>query len=170
MECCLRGWKREDAEALAGMLNNPAIQDWLRDGIPYPYTLNDAKAYIAAMQKANQHTTFAFAVTAEKKVVGSLGVFRQGNIHVRTAELGYYIAQPYWGKGLGTDAVKQACAYVFAHTDILRIFAEPFLENGASCRVLEKAGFEREGILRQNAVKKGRVMDMAMYALLKYPH
>lgn len=169
MECRLREWEMADAGQLAQMMNNPAILDRLRDGIPYPYTLKDAEAFITAMREADQQTTFAFVITAEQKVVGSLGVFRKGNIHARTAELGYCIAQPYWGRGLGTSAVKQACAHVFAHTDILRIFAEPFAENAASCRVLEKAGFWREGLLRQNAVKKGRVLDMVMYALLKNP-
>ena len=79
----------------------------------------------------------------------------------------YYIGEPYWGKGMATSAVKQACRHVFANTDIIRIFAEPFAYNTASCRVLEKAGFQLEGILRSNAVKNGRVQDMKMYALVR---
>ncbi|MBD5444795.1 MAG: GNAT family N-acetyltransferase, partial [Lachnospiraceae bacterium] len=95
------------------------------------------------------------------------GVFRCDNIHFRTAEMGYYIGEPYWGKGLGTSAVKQACSYVFEHTDIIRIFAEPFAYNMASCRVLEKAGFQFEGLLRNNAFKNGKVVDMKMYSLIR---
>ena len=98
---------------------------------------------------------------------GFIGVFRGENIHSRTAELGYYLGEPYWGHGYATSAVKQACEYVFAHSDIMRIYAEPFARNAASCRVLEKAGFRLEGVLRRNAVKNGITEDMKMYALLK---
>lgn len=81
--------------------------------------------------------------------------------------MGYYIGEEYWGQGIGTSAVKQVCSYIFGHTDIIRIFAEPFAYNEASCRVLKKAGFLFEGTLRSNAVKNGEVQDMKMYALVK---
>ena len=100
-------------------------------------------------------------------MVGSIGVFRQENIHRQTAELGYYVAEEYWGRGIMTEAVKQICEYVFCKSDILRIYAEPFAYNAASCRALEKAGFQYEGTLRSNAVKNGKVIDMKMYSLLK---
>ena len=100
-------------------------------------------------------------------MVGSIGIFRQGNIHRQTAELGYYIAEEYWGKGIMTEAVKQICGFVFDKSDIIRIYAEPFAYNGASCHVLEKAGFQYEGTLRSNAVKNGEIIDMKMYSLLK---
>ncbi len=100
-------------------------------------------------------------------VIGSIGIFRQGNIHRQTAELGYYIAEEYWGKGIMTEAVKQICEDVFANSDIIRIYAEPFAYNVASCRVLEKVGFQYEGTLRSNAVKNSKVIDMKMYSLLK---
>ena len=100
-------------------------------------------------------------------MIGSIGAFRQGNIHRQTAELGYYIAEKYWGKGFMTEAVKQLCEYVFTHTDIVRIYAEPFAYNIGSCRVLEKADFQYEGALRSNAVKKGKLLDMKMYSRLR---
>ena len=167
MECILRKWKIEDAKELAELLNNPKILDNLRDGLPYPYTQKDAEEYISSMLSADKEKTFAFAITADGRVVGSIGIFRCDNIHFRTAEMGYYIGEPYWGKGMGTGAVRQACDYVFSNTDIIRIFAEPFSHNTASCRVLEKAGFAFEGLLRSNAVKNGRVIDMKMYSLIK---
>ena len=123
--------------------------------------------YITAMLSADENETFAFAITIDDKVIGSIGAFRQGNIHRRTAELGYYLAEDNWGKGIMTQAVKQICNYVFDKSDVIRIYAEPFAYNTASCRVLEKAGFQYEGTLRKNAVKNGRVVDMKMYALLK---
>ena len=166
MECRIREWEPEDAKALAELLNNKKILDNLRDGLPYPYTVKVAAEYMTAMRAADKTATFGFAITIDAMVIGSIGVFRCGNIHFRTAEMGYYIGEPYWGKGMGTSAVQQVCRYIFEHTDIIRIFAEPFAHNAASCRVLEKAGFQLEGILHSNAVKNGKVLDMKMYALL----
>lgn len=163
----IRGWKSEDAPDLAAAINNKKVLDNLRDGIPYPYTEKDAEEFIGTTLSAEKDTQYAFAITYDGKVIGSIGVFRKENIHCLTAELGYFIAEPYWGKGIMTEAVMQMCAYVFANTDIVRIFAEPYAYNTASCRVLEKAGFQLEGVLRQNAIKNGRLADMKMYAVIK---
>lgn len=167
MICRIRKWELSDAADLAMAISNKNIQDNLRDGLPYPYTEKDGADFISAMLSADENGTFAFAITADDKVVGSIGVFRQGNIHRLTAELGYYIAEEYWGKGIMTEAVRQICQYVFEESDIIRIYAEPFAYNVASCRVLEKAGFRYEGTLLNNAVKNGKVIDMKMYSLLK---
>ena len=167
MNCKIRRWELSDARDLATALSNKKIQDNLRDGLPYPYTEQDGKEFISAMLAANENDTFAFAITVNGKVIGSIGAFRQTNIHNKTAELGYYIAEEYWGKGIMTEAVKQLCDYVFSHTDIIRIYAEPFSYNIGSCRVLEKAGFQYEGTLRSNALKNGNVLDMKMYSKLK---
>lgn len=167
MDCAIRQWRLSDAGDLAKLLNNQKIMDNLRDGLPFPYTVKDAEEFIGAMLAADLEKTFAFAITVDDKAVGSIGVFRCENIHFRTAEMGYYIGEPYWGKGIMTSAVRQTCQYIFEHTDIIRIFAEPFSHNTASCRVLEKAEFTFEGLLRSNAVKNGRVLDMKMYALVK---
>lgn len=167
VECQIRQWKIEDAADLAEAINNKNIQNNLRDGLPCPYTEKDAREFIEAMLNSDKNTTFAFAITSAGKVIGSIGVFRQDNIHSQTAEMGYYIKESLWGNGLGTSAVKQICNYIFAHTDIIRIFAEPFASNIASCRILEKSGFQYEGTLRSNAVKNGQVLDMKMYSLIK---
>ncbi len=167
MRCKIREWRLSDAADLAKALSNKEVQNHLRDGLPFPYTEKDALEYITAMLTADKNDTFAFAVTVDDKVIGSIGVFRQGNIHRLTAELGYYISEEYWGKGIMTEAVKQICDYVFGNSDIIRIYAEPFSYNTASCRVLEKAGFQFEGVLRQNAIKNNKVTDMKMYSLIK---
>ncbi len=167
MDCTLRPWLLADAGDLAAALNDRQVLDNLRDGLPFPYTPADARAFISAMLAADPRRTFAFAIVAEGRAVGGMGVFRQENIHFRTAEMGYYIARPYWGRGLATSAVRQACEHIFQTTDILRIFAQPLARNTASCRVLEKAGFSLEGVLRQNAVKNGQVQDMKLYARLR---
>jgi RimJ/RimL family protein N-acetyltransferase len=157
----------EDAQQLSEILNNQKILANLRDGLPFPYTIDDAKEYIQAMLDADQDQTFAYAITDEERVIGSIGVFRKDNIHFQTAELGYYIAEPDWGQGHGTRAVKQIGELIFETTDIIRIFAEPFARNLGSCRILEKAGFQLEGILRKNALKNGRTEDMKLYALVR---
>lgn len=166
MNCNIRPWKIEDAGDLALALNNKKIHDNLRDGLPFPYTTQDAEGFIHDMLSANKDKIYAFAITIDDKVIGSIGIFRKENIHSRTAEMGYYISENYWGKGIGTIAAKKACNYVFHNTNILRIFAEPFSNNVASCRILEKAGFVCEGVLRRNAVKNGKVLDMKMYSLV----
>ncbi len=163
----IRKWELADAKDLSAVLSNKKILDNLRDGLPYPYTEKDGQEYISAMLAADENNTFAFAVTADEKVIGNIGAFRQDNIHRQTAELGYYIAEEYWGKGIMTEAVKQLCDYVFTHTDIIRIYAEPFAYNIGSCRVLEKARFQYEGTLRSNAIKNGKVLDMKIYGRLK---
>ena len=163
----LREWKLNDAQNLALAINNKKVLDNLRDGIPYPYTEQDGKDFITAMLSADKNSTFAFAIEIEGKVVGSIAVFRQNNIHFKTAELGYYLAEEYWGKGIMTEVVKQVCKCVFDNSDIIRIYAEPFAHNIGSCRVLEKAGFQFEGLLRANAVKNGAIIDMKMYALIR---
>lgn len=163
----IRPWHMEDAEALAQSLNNPRIHANLRDGLPLPYTVADAKAYIQQTLTAPQDSQYAWAIVSDGKVVGSIGIFRQGNIHRLTAELGYFLAESHWGRGIVTRAVLEASRHVFTHTDIVRIFAEPFAHNIASCRVLEKAGFQFEGVLRQNAIKDGILQDMRLYALLR---
>ncbi len=167
MKCRIRKWELSDARDLAVALSNPKVQDNLRDGLPYPYTEQDGKDFISDMLSADENETFAFAITVDDIAIGSISIFRQGNIHRQTAELGYYIAEAYWGRGIMTEAVRQICEYVFSKSDIIRIYAEPFAHNIASCRVLEKAGFQYEGTLRSNAVKNGKVIDMKMYSLLK---
>ena len=92
---------------------------------------------------------------------------QQQNIHRQTAELGYYLAEDYWGRDIMTEAIRQLCDILFETTDLLRIYAEPFAYNTGSRRALEKAGFSFEGILKNNAVKDGRVLDMAVYSMTR---
>lgn len=160
-------WKEEYAADLARALNNLNVLNNLRDGLPYPYTERDAAEFIGAMLSADPNETFAFAIVYGGRCIGSISAFRQGNIHRRSAEVGYYVAEEFWGRGIATAALKELCAFVFENTDIIRLFAEPFAYNAASRRALEKAGFVEEGVLRCNAVKLGKVRDTVMYAKIK---
>lgn len=165
MECKIREWRLTDAQLLALALNNERVQANLRDGIPLPYTVQDAEAYINRV--LDDDNAYMFAITVDDLAIGSIGAIRKENIHSRTAEMGYYIGEPHWGRGLMTSAVKQVCDLIFATTDIVRIFAVPFSYNEASCRVLEKAGFVREGVMRKNAYKRGQFLDTILYARVK---
>jgi len=167
MNIGIRAWDLKDSTALAKALNNKKIHENLRDGLPFPYTVSDAESFISAMLSADISKVYARAITVDNIAVGSIGVFREDNVHRLTAEMGYYVAEEYWGKGVMTEAVKQMCRYIFDNTDIIRIYAEPFSSNTASCRVLEKAGFIYEGTLRKNAVKNGQLVDMKMFAITK---
>ncbi len=160
----IRPWRPGDAPVIVEALNDPGVTDNLRDGLPKPYTEADALKYIIASQEEG---AYAFAITEDGTAVGSIQLSRQGNIHSRTAELGYYVVRRCWGKGIGSEALRLACRFAFEQTDLVRIYAEPFVENAASRRAIEKNGFALEGIMRKNAVKNGRVRDMCMYALVK---
>ena len=167
MNIKIRSWRIEDAKSIANALNNKKVQDNLRDGLPFPYTVSDAKDFISAMLTADKNITFAWAITVDDTAIGSIGVFRKDNVHRLTAEMGYYIAEEYWGKGIAAEAVRQVCTYLFENTDIVRIFAEPYDSNTGSCRVLEKANFVYEGTLRKNAFKNGQFLDMKLYSIIK---
>jgi RimJ/RimL family protein N-acetyltransferase len=167
MNATIRPWQHSDAAAIATIINNKKIQNNLRDGIPFPYTKQDGIHFINDTLHAPLGSIYSFAILVDGQVAGSIGAFRQDNIHCCTAEMGYYIAEKYWGKNVCTHAVMLTCQYVFEHSDIIRIYAEPFADNIASCRVLEKAGFEYEGLLRSNAIKNGRIIDMKIYGLIR---
>lgn len=95
MNIKIRSWRIEDAKSIANALNNKKVQDNLRDGLPFPYTVSDAKDFISAMLTADKNITFAWAITVDDTAIGSIGVFRKDNVHRLTAEMGYYIAEEY---------------------------------------------------------------------------
>ena len=160
-------WRTSYAADLADALNSRKVQDNLRDGIPYPYQPQDAKNYIDKILTAGEDSVYAFAVMLSGKVIGSISVTRKDNVHRYTGELGYFIAEKWWGRGIATEAVKKMCEFIFSKTNIMRIYAEPYATNEASCRVLAKAGFTLEGVLRNNAFKNGKLIDTRIYSLVR---
>jgi len=161
----LRELKIEDATNLAEIINNKKVWDYL-DDVPFPNTKEDSENFIRLLL-SEKDQKIAFAICYDSKMVGWIGVFRQENIRRLTGELGYYIAEEYWGKGITTKAIKQMCCHIFENTDVVRIFAESFAFNEASSRVLEKANFSFEGLLHQNAIKNGQIIDTKLYAITK---
>lgn len=134
----------------------------LRDAFPHPYSLQDAETFLSRVIDAIPRTIFAIAT--ETQAIGSIGLMPGKDVHRFTAEIGYWLAEPFWGNGIMTQAVKSLTAYALLELKLHRIFAEPYTTNPASARVLEKAGFIREGLLRSNVFKDGKILDQFLYS------
>ena len=139
MNVVLREWKRSDAAALARIANNKKVWDNVRDRLPYPYTKKDAKEWLALVKKQNTTTTFCVEVDGE--TAGSVGFTLKEDVYRKNAEIGYFIGEEYWGKGVATEAVKQLVNYIRKNFDLVRIYAEVFEYNKASRRFLRRMGF-----------------------------
>lgn len=157
----LRPWQMEDAPSLAAQANNWNIARFMTNAFPHPYTLENAHAFI---DMASQTNTI-FAIVVEGKAVGGIGLYLQKDILCKNAELGYWLGEAYWGRGVVTQAIGQVVEYGFAHFDLLRIYARPFGNNLASQRVLTKAGFTLEARIHQNLFKNGELLDELIYAV-----
>ncbi|MDR2886441.1 MAG: GNAT family N-acetyltransferase [Bacteroidales bacterium] len=163
----LREWRLSDAASLAENANNIELWNNLRDALPHPYTENDAKAYIE-MVMAQPGPATQFAIAVDGKAVGSIGFFPRTDVERITAELGYWLGEKYWNKGIMTGAVKQTAGYAFTRfPELCKIYATPFDFNVASQKVLQKAGFECEAILKQAAIKNGKIIDEHYYSLFR---
>ncbi|MGN0150973.1 MAG: GNAT family N-acetyltransferase [Wujia sp.] len=167
MEFILRAWKKEDAESVAVAANNEKIARNLRNVFPYPYALADAEWYVNDCIAHGEEHQITRAIVVDGKAVGSIGIFVKDDVYEKSGELGYWLAEECWGKGIMTEAVKKICREAYDKFDIVRIFAEPFAHNMGSRRVLEKAGFTCEGIMRDGVFKGGMVYSYCMYSLLK---
>lgn len=158
----LRPWAESDAKALLEHANDPEVAKNLRDRFPQPYTKHDAEAWITFCRAQTALTHFAIVVGGE--AVGSVGLELFTDIHRRTAEIGYWLGREVWGRGIATVAVIAATQYGFEKLGLARVQAGVFDSNPASARVLEKAGFTREGRLRNHVTKNDVTGDMLMYS------
>jgi RimJ/RimL family protein N-acetyltransferase len=160
----LRAWRASDAASLARHANNQKIASQLRDRFPHPYTIADARQFIQSV--AGARPTMLFAMIADGQAVGGIGFFPGADVERFSAEIGYWLAEPYWGRGITAEAIGLLSAYAFETCNMLRLFALPFADNAQSIRVLEKAGYTREALLRSSSVKYGQVRDQCLYALI----
>jgi ribosomal-protein-alanine N-acetyltransferase len=167
MDITLRLWEKHDAKRVYELVNNEKIVRNLRDYIPFPYTLEDAHAFIKDCLAKDPSQAIIRCVCVNGEAAGSIGVLRFSDVYRRSAEIGYWIGEPYWGKGAATASVKIICGEVFLSTDIVRIEAGVFSWNAASMRVLEKSGFSFEGILRRSVYKNNTFGDQHVYALIR---
>ncbi len=161
----IRSYERRDMSALYEYANNPRVSMHLRDAFPYPYRRRDAARWVEAALAQEEETHFAIATAAE--LIGGVGLQLQSDVHRKSAELGYWLGEPFWGRGIATLAVRAMVDYAFDHFDLVRLYAHVFAGNPASERVLQKAGFVHEGVLRRSVFKNGRCLDQSLYALVR---
>jgi RimJ/RimL family protein N-acetyltransferase len=152
-------------DALVKYANNRKVWLNLRDAFPHPYTAASAAAFLEMVER--QDPTRFFAIATPQEAIGSIGISLNQDVHRLTAEMGYWLAEPYWGKGIMTETVARFTDYAFARFPLVRIYAEPYAHNAASCRILEKAGYVLEGRLRGSVIKDGRILDQLLYAQVR---
>ena len=162
----IRKWDLSDAPQLATFANNKNIAANLRDAFPYPYTLKDANNYIQAAIKDDPSARL-FAIDLDGLAIGSIGAIFKDDVYRMNVEIGYWLAEEFWGKGIATASISLIVRYIFDNFDTIRIYAEAFSDNIASHRSLEKAGFRKEGVFKKNIVKNGIIKDSVLYALLR---
>lgn len=161
----MRSWEWRDRDALVRHANNRKIWINLRDHFPYPYTDEDARDWLASIVRREPENNFAIDVAGE--AVGGIGFTVQPDVGRRSAEIGYWLGEKFWGRGIATDALIAMTDHAFANYDICRIYAYVFGWNGASARVLEKAGYTLEGRLRKSVTKDGQTIDNLIYAIIR---
>lgn len=163
--CTIRPWQHGDEASLAQHANNRNVWRNLRNTFPHPYTLKNAEEWIQHASTANPLTNFAIVV--EGAAVGGIGLMLKDEVYRRTAELGYWLGEKFWGRGIITEAVAAMTEYAFANFDICRIQASVYEWNPASMRVLEKAGYRLEARLRKSITKDGATIDEMIYAIMR---
>jgi len=161
----LRPWQLADAPSLVREANNARVWENLRDAFPHPYTADDADRWLAVANKHDPPTNFAIIV--EGAAVGGIGVVLKEDVYRRSAEVGYWVGERFWGRGIVSEALQAVSDYAFRTFDLVRLYAGVFGWNRASARVLEKAGFRFEARLRNAITKDGRTTDELIYALLR---
>jgi RimJ/RimL family protein N-acetyltransferase len=160
--CTVRRWRLTDAEALVRHANNINVARQLRDRFPHPYSRANAHAFLKAATSAAGTDNLAIEVNGE--AAGAIGHVAGTDVERYSAEIGYWLGEAHWGRGVATEALMLVTEHLFTTSNILRLFALPFADNLGSIRVLEKAGYVREAILRSSSVKYGKPRDQALYA------
>ena len=161
----LRPWREGDEPALAKYANNRNVWINLRGTFPHPYTMEDAAAWVQAQKDRDPQTEFAIANADE--AIGAIGLRMHGDEGGQSAEIGYWLGEPFWGQGIATEAVRALIVYALEHFDPVRVQATVFEWNPASIRVLEKCGFAFEERLPWTDTKDGQTVDQLLYVLVR---
>nr|WP_320025357.1 GNAT family protein [uncultured Acetobacterium sp.] len=167
MEFVLRDWKLSDAQSIVPLANNEKIAGNLRNTFPFPYTLDDAHLFITKSIHQHKRKQLNKAIIINDSASGSISLLMQDDVSCKSGELGFWLGEPFWGKGIMTRAINQICETAFEDSNSVRIYARPFAENEKARKTLEKVGFQLEGVFKNSIYKNGRVMDSCMYALTK---
>lgn len=163
--CVVRSYRLDDAASLAKHGNNRRIWENLRDRFPHPFTDAYAVDYITRVVADPDATSFAIDVGGE--AVGGISLHAGTDIERIGAEIGYWLGEEFWGRGIMTAAIGLVTDYAFAKRGLVRVFAVPFTTNIGSIRALEKVGYQREAIMRRSAIKDGTVRDQYLYAIVR---
>ncbi|HEU4714235.1 MAG TPA: GNAT family protein [Pyrinomonadaceae bacterium] len=163
--CIVRSWEWRDRDSLVRHANNRNVWINLRDRFPHPYTKDDARRWLDIVVGSRPETNFAIAV--EDKAVGGVGYTIDTDVNYRSAEIGYWLGEEFWGRGIATEALIAVTEHAFSTYDLCRLYAHVFDWNPASARVLEKAGYVFEGRLRKSVTKAGQTIDQLMYAIVR---
>lgn len=170
MKALLRPWDINDLETLVSIANNNNIAKYMADVFPHPYTIENGNAFITLATNdamKSPPTAVRFAIIVNEKAIGGIGLHLQSDILRKNAEIGYWLAEEYWGKGIVTDAINQIVKYGFENLDIVRIFARIYGTNIPSQKVVEKCGFKLEGKYDKTIFKNGKFLDELIYAIRK---
>lgn len=162
--CEIRSWTVKDLTSLVEHANNRKIWLNLRDGFPHPYKKSDGREFLQRMRATRPETTFAIAVDGQ--AVGGIGFMIRDDVERVSAEVGYWLGEAYWNRGIATEALRAITNHAIAAHGLTRVFAVPFAWNTASCRVLEKAGYVLEARLRRSCIKDGQITDQMQYAFI----
>jgi ribosomal-protein-alanine N-acetyltransferase len=161
----VRSWAETDAESLHRHANNRNVSIHLRDRFPFPYEMEHARTFLGWLAKQPSPTVWAIEVN--KEAVGGIGIELDSDVERVSAEIGYWLGEGVWGRGIATEALRAVTTEAFSRYDITRLYAVPFADHLASVRVLEKAGYLKEGLMRRSAIKEGKIRDQFLYAAYK---
>jgi [ribosomal protein S5]-alanine N-acetyltransferase len=165
MEFTLRKWNCSDAESFFKYVNNPKIAENMR--VSFPSTLQEVKKIVSNFSCNDESQQCCRAIEIDGEAVGCIAFFIKEDVYCKSAEIAYWLGEPFWGNGVMSEAIKCFCQTAFAQYDIVRISAEPYAYNIGSRKALEKAGFVLEGILKKSVYKNGKISDSCVYALIK---
>lgn len=164
-QCVVRSWRESDAEAIVRHADNRKVWRNLRDAFPHPYRREHAEQFIEMAMARDPETFFCIAV--DDRAVGSIGYSFFSDVNRFTAEIGYFLGEEYWGRGIMTEALTAVTRHALDTDEVIRLYAMPYEWNPASFRVLEKSGYVLEGRLRCSACKDGQVIDQLLYAITR---
>ena len=165
MVTVIRAWKNDDLQELVSQANNINVWNNLRNYFPHPYTEEHGKAWLEKVVDALP--AINMAIDVDGKLAGGIGLILNGDVYIKSAEIGYWLGEQNWGKGIATEAVRQMTEYAFYYFDLVRLYAEVFETNKASMRVLEKNGYYLEGVRRKAVFKNDVLMDDYIWVKLK---
>jgi ribosomal-protein-alanine N-acetyltransferase len=165
MDFELRKWKESDAENFFKYSSNPNITGNMRDS--FPVTLEDCKTTIKSFSRYDETQQCCRSIVVNGEAVGCIALFLKNDVYCKSAEIAYWLGEPFWGKGVMSKSIEHLCQIAFEQYDIVRIFAEPYSHNTGSRKALEKAGFVLEGIVKKSVYKNGRFFDSCMYAFVR---